>query len=160
MVLKIAQSFFDTDKNLSRNHHDSYYGVKTHENGQFLYKSNQADSLLRSRMMDYLMFAGLAGLISGQTPLILVPLLVATLSWPRKIAIVNYFAFHAELLPHTEQVVFHKVGLFGNVRRIHVDVKNLEKIDASLVPSKLFDSSYTYRPPSLVEQLVRLRYGL
>jgi hypothetical protein len=55
---------------------------------------------------------------------------------PRKVAVMTYFTFYAELLPHTEQVVFHKVDFFGSVRRIYVDIKNLEKIDASLVHSK------------------------
>ncbi len=47
----------------------------------------------------------------------------------------NYFTFHAELLPHTEQVVFHKVGYFGNIKRVYVDIHNLEKIDAQILPS-------------------------
>jgi hypothetical protein len=33
--------------------------------------------------------------------------------------------------------VFHKGDLFGKVKRVIVDIKNLEKIDADLVPSKL-----------------------
>ena len=48
----------------------------------------------------------------------------------------TYFTFHAELLPHTEQVVFHKAGFFGNVKRIYVDIKNLEKIEADVIPGK------------------------
>ena len=46
------------------------------------------------------------------------------------------FTFHAELLPHSEQVVFHKSNLFGSVRRVYVDIKNLEKVEAETVPSK------------------------
>jgi hypothetical protein len=53
------------------------------------------------------------------------------------LAVLNYFTFHAELLPHTEQIAFHKGDNFGNVRRIIVDIKNLEKIEADIVPSKL-----------------------
>lgn len=87
-------------------------------------------------MMDFFLLGTAAGVMTGAYPLALVPLLVATLSLPRKLAIVNYFTFHAELLPHTEQVVFHKVGFFGSIRRIYVDIKNLEKIDAEIVPSK------------------------
>ena len=45
--------------------------------------------------------------------------------------------WHAELLPHTEQVVFHKAALFGGVRRHTVDIKNLEKIDAATLPVPL-----------------------
>lgn len=83
--------------------------------------------------------------------LILVPLIVASLSLPRKLAALNYFTFHAELLPHTEQIVFHKGDFFGNVKRVIVDIKNLEKIDADIVPSKImwginiFDSNLVFR---------------
>ena len=86
--------------------------------------------------MDYFFLLSFGGFISGSAPLMLVPFLVASLSLPRKLAVAHYFTFPAELLPHTEQVAFHKVDLFGNVRRILVDIKNLEKIDADIVPSK------------------------
>lgn len=55
---------------------------------------------------------------------------------PKKYAVMNYFTFHAELLPHTEQVVFHKSTFYGKVKRIYVDIKNLEKIEPEIVPSK------------------------
>jgi hypothetical protein len=54
----------------------------------------------------------------------------------------QYFTFHAELLPHTEQIVFHKAGVYGQVRRIIVDIKNLEKIDAEILKSKLSISDF------------------
>jgi hypothetical protein len=101
--------------------------------------------------MDYFFLFGASAWISGISQLILVPLLVASLSLPRKLAVLNYFTFHAELLPHTEQVVFHKADNFGNVRRIIVDIKNLEKIDADIVPSKMlwavnmFDQNLVFR---------------
>ena len=41
-------------------------------------------------------------------------------------------------MPHTEQVVFHKASLFGTVKRVYVDIKNLEKVDADVIPSELF----------------------
>lgn len=110
--------------------------MKVHENSLFLYKSNQADSVLRSRMMDYLFFGCIAGLVTGASPFLILPLVLAGSSQPRKIAGITFFTFHAELLPHTEQVVFHKATYFGKVRRIYVDIKNLEKIEAELVPSK------------------------
>ena len=96
----------------------------------------------------------------GASQLLLVPFLVASLSLPRKIAIVKYFTFHAELLPHTEQVVFHKADLFGNVRRITVDINNLERIDADIVPSKMlwavnmFDSNMVFRDMEKKEMFV------
>jgi hypothetical protein len=87
--------------------------------------------------MDYFLLLSFGGWIAGFSPVLIVPFLVACLSLPRKIAVSHYFTFHAELLPHTEQVAFHKVDHFGNVRRVLVDIKNLEKIEADIVPSKM-----------------------
>jgi hypothetical protein len=56
---------------------------------------------------------------------------------PRRLVGLNYFTMSAELLPHTEQIVFHKATLFGKVKRHYVDVKNLEKIEPEIVPSTL-----------------------
>lgn len=101
--------------------------------------------------MDYFLLFSLGGWLGGVSNFLLVPFLVASLSLPRKLAIINYFTFHAELLPHTEQVVFHKGDIFGNVRRIIVDIKNLEKIEADTVPSKMlwavnmFDQNMVFR---------------
>lgn len=61
-------------------------------------------------------------------------------------ASLRYFTFHAELLPHTEQVVFHKASLFGDVLRIHVDIRNLEKIEADRVPSLLMWDANAFDP--------------
>ena len=102
-------------------------------------------------MMDYFLLFSSTGWLLGVNQLLLVPFLVCCLSLPRKIAILNYFTFHAELLPHTEQVVFHKADLFGNIKRTYVDIKNLEKIDADILPSKMlwmsnmFDSNMVFR---------------
>jgi len=101
--------------------------------------------------MDYFILFSGSGWLLGVSPYLLVPFLVACLSLPRKLAVMHYFTFHAELLPHTEQVVFHKADLFGNVKRVIVDIKNLEKIEADIVPSKLlwavnmFDSRMVFR---------------
>ena len=138
LVLNLTRLFFDNHRDHYRSHHEGFAGgIKTSENGVFLYKSTQGDYLIRSRMMDYFFVGGGLAWLSGASHLILVPLLAASLSLPRKLAVVHYFTFHAELLPHTEQVVFHKADLFGRVKRVIVDIKNLEKIDADIVPSKL-----------------------
>jgi hypothetical protein len=113
--------------------------VKTSENGLFLYKSLQGPALVKSRFTDYFMVLFSAGWLLGLSPLLLMPVGVAMLSMPRKLTSVNYFTFHAELLPHTEQVVFHKATLFGNMKRVYVNIKNLEKIDAEILPSKNID---------------------
>jgi hypothetical protein len=92
--------------------------------------------MLKSRIVDYFMLGAGVSWLAGLNQLLIVPLFVLSLFFPRKIATLHYFTFHAELLPHTEQVVFHKGDLFGNVRRIYVDIKNLEKITSDIVPSK------------------------
>lgn len=161
LLLKFVQTFFDNHRSHQRSHQDGFAGgVRTSENGIFLYKSNQSDALIRSRFMDYFFLFGFSAWISGISQLILVPLIVASLSLPRKLAVLNYFTFHAELLPHTEQVVFHKADNFGNVRRIIVDIKNLEKIDADIVPSKMlwavnmFDQNLVFRDMETKEVFV------
>ena len=114
-------------------HHAGLGGVKTHENALFLYKSLQADSLIGSRFVDYAILLSFLGFVSGTSNLLIVPVVIALLHLPRKWATMHYFTFHAELLPHTEQIVFQKTGLLGVVRRIVVDIKNLEKVDAEVV---------------------------
>lgn len=76
-------------------------------------------------------------MVTGTMNFAYIPFIYLFLSAPRTIAILTHFTFHAELLPHTEQIVFHKANYFGKVHRIYVDIKNLEKIDASTVPSKI-----------------------
>lgn len=103
LLLKTLGLFFDNTRYHQRAHHDGLAGnVKTNENGLFLYKSNQSDALLRARSMDYFFVFAFGGWIMGASHFLLVPMLVAALSLPRKIAVINYFTFHAELLPHTE----------------------------------------------------------
>lgn len=129
--------FFDNNQLNVRSHQDGFNGVKTHENGLFLYKSEQADHIVRSRMMDFFLFFGGCAWITGIEPIFFLPILVFMLSYPRKITTLYYYTFHAELLPHSEQVVFHKASFFGKVRRIIVDVKNLEKIEPEAVHGKI-----------------------
>lgn len=87
-------------------------------------------------MFDY---AGLSCFIfwaTGYHTFAYLPLIYYFLQVPTIFPMVANFTFHAELLPHSEQVVFHKSNLFGSVRRVYVDIKNLEKVEAETVPSK------------------------
>lgn len=65
--------------------------------------------------------------------------------------VMRHFCWHAELLPHTEQVVFHKTTLFGAVERYFVNIRDLEKIDSSQVTADLmweinmFDPDLVFR---------------
>lgn len=65
--------------------------------------------------------------------LAMLPLLALSFQMPRKISTSHFFCWHAELLPHTEQVVFHKTAVFGGVQRHIVDIRNLEKIGSDQV---------------------------
>ena len=121
-------------------------GVNTHENGVFLYKSNQAEHFMKTRITDYFVAGTFLGLVTGMSQFLVMPLFVSMLSMPRKMAYLRYFTFHAELLPHTEQVVFHKASFFGTVDRIYVDIRNLEKIDADRIPSPLLWDSNSFDP--------------
>ena len=87
-------------------------------------------------MNDYMILASVMLWLTGANTLALIPVAAIALTYPRKITIFHYFTYYAELLPHTEQVAFHKVTFFGKQKRIIVDIKNLEKIDAAAVPSK------------------------
>ncbi len=159
--MNAVKAIFDNNGRHVRSHHEGFAGgVKASEDGLFLYKSTQADAILRSRVMDYFFVLGFGAWAFGASPFLALPLLVASLSLPRKLANLRFYTFHAELWPHTEQVVFHKGDFFGNVKRIIVDIKNLEKIDADLVPSKMlwavnmFDSNMVFRDSESKEVFV------
>lgn len=132
----------------------------------FLYKSTQGDNHLRHRFNDYFILTVFTGWICGASPYLFLPLVVSCMSIPRKYGAVQYFTFHAELLPHTEQVVFHKAALFGGVKRQTVDIKNLEKIDAGLVPVPLmwdvnmFDDKMVFRDQESKECFVFDKNGV
>jgi len=77
----------------------------------------------------------------------------------------RFFCWHAELLPHTEQVVFHKASLFGAIDRFYVDIRNLEKIDSEDVGSPLmweinmFDPNLCFRDAASGEIFVFDKLG-
>lgn len=136
-VLSLARFLFDNSRHHESSHHGNYFGVKAHENGIFLYKSMHGDAMVRSRITDYLTTFGLIGFVTGVNQFLWIPVLYTLVFMPRKLLVLEHFTFHAELLPHTEQVVFHKASFFGSVRRITVDIKNLEKINAEILPGKI-----------------------
>ena len=85
---------------------------------------------------------------------------------PKRTAVMHYFTYHAELLPHTEQVIFTKVNWFGHPRYSTVDIKNLEKIDASEITQPLlwdmapFDSELVFRDSKSLEIFVFDKDGI
>ncbi len=113
MFLRLTRLLFDNAGIHERDPRAGMRGVKVHENGLFLYKSDQADSLIRSRFMDFFLLFGTASILTGINAFVILPIGAALMTLPRKMAATRYFTFYAELLPHTEQVVFHKAGMFG-----------------------------------------------
>ena len=146
MVLSLARFFFEDERLHNRSHQEGLSRVKTHENSIFLYKSPQADYAIKARKIDYLMLFCLGGWVAGLHPFLIVPPAILLLSYPRRITGFHFFTFHAELLRHTELVVFHKTTVFGKVKRIYVDIKNLEKIDAEVVPATILWKINTFDP--------------
>lgn len=136
------------------------------ENGIFLYKSDQGDDAVKGRFMDYFIIACGAGWITGVSQFLFLPFVAMSLALPRKLAVVSYFTFHAELHPHTEQVVFHKAGFFGKVIRYNVDIKNLEKIDSAIIPANQlwdnfwFDEEFVWRDMQSKEVFVFDKNGM
>ena len=126
-------------------------GVTTHENGLFLYKSREVQFAGVERFSDYLALGLMGGFFVGSQWVMILPLIVWSFRMPRQLLHSYYFTYHAELLPHTEQVVFHKTTLFGQIERHYVDIGNLEKIDAEELDQELlwginrFDDQLVFR---------------
>ena len=111
-------------------------GIQTHENGVHLYKSPDARYVSARHISDYAtVFFGLY-FLSGNF-LAVMPLFLLAIQTPRKVSSMAHFCWHAELLPHTEQVVFHKSTMFGGIKRTIVDIENLEKIGSDQVRAPL-----------------------
>ena len=110
--------------------HGVYDQIGSHENGIVLYRSNQAPDMLKARRYDWALLTTFGLWMSNMNTLMVLPFVYLCCSVPRRWSSVQHFTFHAELLPHTEQVVFHKASPFGELVRVFVDIKNLEKIDA------------------------------
>lgn len=149
LVLKAVRFLFGNSNTPSRvrDPHSSFNGIQTHENGVFLYQSNQASWVLKWGYGDFLtlsLFTLWATV--PQFYFLLLPSLVSTCFIPRRWVQQKYFTWHAELLPHTEQVVFHKSFLFGGVHRHIVDIKNLEKVSADVIKNPLMWTGNLFDP--------------
>ena len=139
--------------------------VTTHENGIHLYKSKEMPYVSLRQTSDYALLGYATAFLSGVNWILFLPTVYLCLSFPRKISTMRYFCWHAELLPHTEQVVFHKTNLFGAIERQYVSIHNLEKIDSADVQSPLmwdinmFDPDLCFRDASTGEQYVFDKQG-
>jgi hypothetical protein len=127
MFLKTMSNIFETNRNRNSSVYDE--PVQIHENSVFLYKAMQGSFFLSTRLQDY---AALSLLIYGtfisNFPLMWLPCVVYAMDVPRFLNQTSMFVIRADLIPHTEQVVFTKATMFGNIARSIVDIKNLNKI--------------------------------
>jgi len=115
-------------------------------------------------LSDYAMLGFAAGLMSG-SGFCAMPLFALAVQVPRKLSTMRHFTWHAELLPHTEQVIFHKSNMFGNVERHIVDIRNLEKIGSDECETPLmwtinmFDPDMIFRDTASREIFVFDKFG-
>lgn len=121
---------FDNNNQVDNNVYSNYNGVKVHENSRFLYKSTEGTRMLKKGVEDILLVLLPVGYLTGflGLPSILLTIVLAY-QLPWALGIKSDFTFHAELLPHTEQIAFHKISYFGGIRRVIVDINNLVKVD-------------------------------
>ena len=125
--------------------HGGLAGIQTHENGIHLYKSPEARYVIARQLSDYALLGFGLYFLAGKF-LAAMPLFALATQLPRKLSVMRHFCWHAELLPHTEQVVFHKTSFFGGVVRHIVDIRNLEKIDAEQVGTPIMWMINTFDP--------------
>jgi len=152
-------------KNRDGDNHAGLANIQTHENGIHLYKSNEARSVVVRQLPDYLMIAFFTAWMGGGGTFFSLPVVVFGMFYPRKLSVMRHFCWHAELLPHTEQVVFHKTNWFGAVDRHIVNIRNLEKIGSEECNTPLmwlihqFDPDLIFRDTASREIFVFDRQG-
>lgn len=127
LFLKFTAHIFDRNRQRVSSVYDE--PVKIHENSVFLYKSPETSHFMALRLFDY---AALSFLIYGTVitayPLMWFPCLAYAAEFPKIATALKYYTVRADLLPHTEQVVFTKLGFFGSLKYHIVDIKDLVKV--------------------------------
>mmetsp|Transcript_14458 Transcript_14458/g.16169 ORF Transcript_14458/g.16169 Transcript_14458/m.16169 type:complete len:269 (+) Transcript_14458:44-850(+) len=104
--------------------------VQIHENSVFLYKTPNTPEWMGSRTYDYMALSFLVyGTCIASYPLMWLPIIPYLADLPKNLTHMKYLTYRADLLPHTEQVVFTKIGFFGTLRRSVVDIKHLVKVN-------------------------------
>ena len=121
-IIKFISFFFD------KSHKENAFTetVNVHENAVWLYRSPQAHGYLWHRWCDYAWFIWMPTLlISIGNPFFLCASIGYIWNFNAQMTRKKFFTHRADLLPHTEQVVFEKAGFFGKKHSIVVDIKNL-----------------------------------
>ena len=120
--------------------HPSIYNepAKVHENSVFLYKAPNVNSFLGMKLYDYIALSFIIYGTLSAYPLMWFPAVAYFAELPKFIVHNKYYTIRADLLPHTEQVVFTKAGFFFKINQTVVDVKNLDKITPDSVDGSFF----------------------
>ena len=115
------------------------------KNNLFLYRSPRAVDFTHYAKHDFGMAAlfGLWLLVPNYHYLLL-PAMINLLYLPKRYTQLRYFAYHAELDEAKEQVVFHKMGMFGQENLLHIDIDTLEKVDFDQVENGLMWTNSNY----------------
>lgn len=130
--LKIMASLFDRNRNKVASVYDD--PVQIHENSIFLYKSPNTPEWIGARAYDYFALGCLVyGSFFATLPLMWLPVVTYTAEFPKFYTYAKYRTYRADLLPHTEQVVFTKIGMFGKVKHSVVNISDLAKISPESV---------------------------
>lgn len=160
MLLKTMAWAFDTQQNKETSSYEE--PVALHENSVFLYKSGEMNHWIGARVYDYIAFSSLVyGCFFAHMPLLWLPIIPYLAEFPKFMMYSKYVTLRADFLPHSEQVVFTKVRLFGTITHSIVDTKNLVKIEAQSIPEhvRLFkrldlDSRFIWKDNSTGETFV------
>lgn len=130
--LKAMANIFDRNRTRMSSVYDE--PVQIHENSVFLYKSQQASWFMGFRVYDYFALGCLTFGMLHPYPLMWAPIIPYLAELPKMLNQMKYFTLRADLLPHTEQVVFTKTSFFAEPKYSVVDIKNLKKITPDVVP--------------------------
>lgn len=119
---------------------DSYNPPKVHENGVFLYQSEDAAARLkRSRHLELAVYTGFCLVVPN--PVFGIATL-AILYWSsgraRKYERSNRLVTRMDLLPHLESIAFQKVGFLGRTVTSVVSLSNLEKFEPAFGQENAF----------------------
>lgn len=119
-----------------QSNHEIQFNATNSENGIPLYQSPAAQDVVANRRYDYhlsfFIFMRLCGV-----KIAILPVMYMIWSMPRRISERLHFCYKAELMPHTEQIMFWKCSNFGDQIPYIVDIKNLEKVSAEDVQAPL-----------------------
>lgn len=148
LFLQTLGYLIDSPKVKSTNSYDE--PIKIHENSVFLYKSNRASSYLSFRLYDYVALTALVGFIINPYPMLWLPVITYLVEFPRNQQIMSLYTLRADLLPHTEEVVFTKSTFFGETVQSLVNIRDLQKVGPDAVQAGEFLFRHNTYDPNFV----------